>query len=146
MSAQEDVLGDFAQVAQDGIAFYESARSQVTEPEIREVFSRMVEAKKALLADLAEPLAQSGKAIPKLTTVSGAIRELYVDIRALLASNNEAVYVAQLEKVEDRLLSDVRGALRETVDPVVRARLQVSLPRMRACHDEMRSLKQRLGA
>lgn len=145
MTDQQPVLSDLAHVAQDGIAFYESARNKVSDPQLREVFTRMVTTKEALLADLAEPLAQSGKAIPTMTTVSGAVRELYADVRALLASNDGAVYVAQLEKVEDRLLMEVRSALQQATDPVVRARLQVSLPRIRACHDEMRNLKQRLG-
>ncbi len=71
------------------------------------------------------------------------MRQLYADTKAHLGNEN-ATYVAQLEEMEDRILHAFEDALKDA-EPDVRALLAIELPKIRACHDRMRSLKQSLA-
>jgi len=141
MHSSNALLNDIVHTAYDGVAFYQSASSKVQRPELREAFTRMAAVKKDLIAELTGPDLPA----PENTTVTGAVREMYANVRALLSGNDDAVYVSQLEEVEDRLLDEIQVALLETTDAATKASLQNSLPRMRACHDEMRALKHRMA-
>jgi len=66
---------------------------------------------------------------------------VYADARAALSSDEEAAYVAQLEEAEDRILHAFQETL-ENADADLRALLVVEMPKVRACHDRMRSMKQ----
>jgi len=71
------------------------------------------------------------------------MRQMYADTRATLAKDEDATYVAQLEEAEDRILHAFEDALEDS-DNDVRALLAVEMPKVRACHDRMRALKQNM--
>ena len=66
---------------------------------------------------------------------------VYADTKATLVSDTEATYVAQLEEAEDRILHAFEDAL-ESAEPDVQALLTAEMPKVRANHDRMRTLKQ----
>ena len=76
-------------------------------------------------------------------TMLGKLRQFYADTRATLAKDEDATYVAQLEEAEDRILHAFEDAL-ESADNDVRVLLAVEMPKVRACHDRMRALKQNM--
>jgi uncharacterized protein (TIGR02284 family) len=140
------LLQELVQIARDNADFYESAREHVSNPALKDLFTRMAVAKRNLIQSLGTRLALSGEEIPDSGTMIGSMRKLYADIRASLSSNNEAIYVAQLEEGEDRLLKHFNETLTSIDDARMREAVEAQLPQVRACHDEMRVLKRRMAA
>lgn len=62
-------------------------------------------------------------------------------MRAALTKADAKIYVLQLEESEDRLLHHFEDALEKIDDPTVKNVLQVHMPQVRACHEQMRELK-----
>lgn len=145
MNQNAELLREIVQVATDGADFYESAQREIEYSDLAEVFARMARAKRDLIVALNERLAAMGEGTAVTGTLLGALRRTYADVRASLSSDDVEIYVAQLEDTEDRLLDHVRDAIRKSSDPEVRMHLESHLPRVRACHEEMRTLKRQLA-
>lgn len=141
-----DTLQELVSIARDGAMFYDEAGKEVNDPSLKTLFLRMADHKRALISALSGKLAAAHEDIPTEGTVLGKLRRVYTDVRTSLSSNEAKVYVAQLEETEDRLLEHFEEAITSTDDPTVRSILQNHMPQVRACHDEMRALKQRLAA
>lgn len=144
MSDYNTTLRELIQIANDGAEFYADAAEQVSNPRLVELFRRMGSHKRVLSAALATKLQASGEQIPESGTFAGTLRKVYTDLRASLSSNDETIYVSQLEETEDRLLHHFEDALAESTDVSLRSTLQIHMPKVRACHDEMRNWKQYL--
>ena len=141
-----NALRDLVQIARDGADFYAAAEPEVNDAHLKAVFERMAASKQALIDALAGRLEMIGETPPVSGTQLGALRKAYTDVRASLSSHNEKVYIAQLEQTEDRLLHHFEEALRDSDNDEIRSQLQAHLPRVQACHDEMRRLKAKLSA
>lgn len=139
-------LQQLLQVARDGAEFYESAQSDVRDPALRAVFARMATAKRALMAALAADLAEAGAAVPDRGTWVGSLQRRYAQLRLALTTHEARAYLARLEQAEARLLEQLRQTIAVTRDPGLRAQLAAYLPKLHACHDELRALRQRLAA
>ena len=141
-----NTLQDLVQIARDGVEFYTEAGKEVKDVTLKATFARMAEAKRDLIASLSTKLVASGEDVPTSGTALGKLRQMYADVRASISSNEEKIYVGQLEETEDRLVEHYESAIKEVKDPLVLAMLQAHMTRVRACHAEMRGLKQRLAA
>ena len=141
MTEYNQTLKELIQIANDGADFYRDAAEEVSNPKVVELFRRMGSHKRVLGAALATKLEASGEQAPESGTVAGVLRKAYTDLRAALSSQEEAIYISQLEETEDRLLEHFEQALAETKDVALRSTLQIHMPKVRACHDEMRNWK-----
>ena len=141
-----NTVKELVQISRDGLEFYQDAMNEVQSERLKAVFSRMAGNKRALIAALSSKLAMNDEDVPTDGTFAGSLRKTYADVRAKLSSNEDKVYVTQLEETEDRLLHHFQSALDDTTDPSVKGLLQQYYPQVKACHDEMRSLKQQLAA
>lgn len=146
MSKDLDPLKEIVEIARDGEKFYRDAELSVSAPSLKPLFARMALAKQELVSSLSQKIAASGETPPQSGTLAGAVRKVYTDVAAKLSSKDTEIFVDQLEETEDRLLEHVQKAAAEATDPSVRLILQAYLPKVRACHDEMRTLKRRLAA
>ena len=144
MAGANDLLKEIVEIGRDGAAFYDSAQQKVSNPRLRAVFGRMSGAKRELVTALSDHLSQIGERPPERGTLVGTLRKAYAGVLATLAADDEHIYVAQLEEAEDRLLERVQRAILEAKDTQVRVQLQAYLPKIRACHDEMRDLRSQL--
>jgi len=141
-----NTLQDLVQIARDGVEFYTEAGKEVKDADLRATFARMADAKRDLIGSLSTKLIASNEDVPTGGTVAGKLRQMYADVRASISSNEEKVYVAQLEEAEDRLVEHYDAAIKEVQDPLVLAMLEAHMTRVRACHSEMRGLKLRFAA
>lgn len=142
-----DTVQDLVRIANDGADFYRDALDKTSNPRLREVFSRMLNHKQSLAGSLRGALNRNFEDAPKDGTFAGSLRKTYADLRAKLSSNEDSVYVAQLEEAEDRLLKHFNEALTEVSDePALKTVLMNQAPQVRACHDEMSRLKKSLNA
>ena len=141
-----NTLQDLVQIARDGVEFYTEAGEEVKDVDLKATFARMAAAKRDLIGSLSTKLIANNEDVPTGGTVVGKLRQLYADVRASMSSNEEKVYVAQLEEAEDRLVEHYDAAIKEIDDPLVLAMLEAHMVRVRACHSEMRDLKVRFAA
>jgi len=139
-------LKDLIELLNDGEKFYTEAATKVKVPAYANLFQRMARIKAAIAADLSTQVGSHGEAAPTGGTMFGSLRQLYADIRASMTKDPEAVYVAQLEETEDRILQGFRDELTNNADAEIRRIAERHYPEVKRAHDEMRDLKQRLAA
>lgn len=144
MGTTTEQLNELIAITRDGERLYEHARKEVKDPELRELFSEMCQAKKELIQALAAKV-EANKGEPESgRTLTGTIRQVYADIKAELTNNDATTYISQLEKTEDRILHAFEDAL-ENADVGLHSLLGPEIPKVRACHDRMRDLKKAIG-
>lgn len=146
MHHNADLLKDIVHTAREGASFYEAARDKASKPQLREVFTRMAAAKHALITELSAVLMSKGEAVPEGGSNTVALRKVYADVRAMVSSDDDAIYVSELEEVEDRLISEMKTALNEATDPAMKATLQQAMLSVSQCHNQMRDLKHSMAA
>lgn len=142
MTQAMNQLNELIEITRDGQHFYQHAVEVVTDAELQCLFRDMAQAKIHIIQALSVKVAANHETPSQEGTLSGRMREHYADARARLG-NEKATYVAQLEEMEDRLLHAFEAAL-HGAEPDVRALLAIELPKIRACHDRMRALRDRL--
>lgn len=146
MTDNANLLNDLVQVTRDSKEFYEDVAKETSDARLRDVFTRMAGAKAGLIGALSAKVINLGETPADGGTFAGSLRKAYADVRATFSSNDDKVYVGQLEETEDRILEHFEDALSKTDSPEVRAALAQHLPKVRACHDEMRDLKKAMDA
>lgn len=140
MSYKTEQLNELIAIIRDGQRFYEHAHDEIKDQRLQALFRDMAQAKHQVIQALAVKVAANHEEPTSSGTLVGKLRQAYADARATLSSDEEAAYVAQLEEAEDRILEAFEDAM-ETAQPDVRALLAVEMPKVRACHQRMRELK-----
>jgi len=140
MSYKTEQLNELIAIIRDGQRFYEHAHDEIKDQRLQALFRDMAQAKHQVIQALAVKVAANHEEPTSSGTLVGKLRQAYADARATLSSDEEAAYVAQLEEAEDRILEAFEDAM-ETAQPDVRALLAVEMPKIRACHQRMRELK-----
>ncbi|UVE17918.1 PA2169 family four-helix-bundle protein [Pseudomonas sp. LS44] len=143
MSSSTSQLNELIEITRDGQRFYEHARDEVKDEQLKSLFRDMSQAKTQVIQALAIKVAANHEQPAQGGTIVGKLRQIYADTRATLSTDVNATYVAQLEEAEDRLLHAFEDVMEEA-GPDVRAVLSVEMPKVRQCHDRMRSLNQHL--
>nr|WP_312972255.1 PA2169 family four-helix-bundle protein [Pseudomonas sp.] len=140
MSQKTEQLNELIAIIRDGQRFYEHAHDEIKDDRLQALFRDMAQAKHQVIQALSVKVAANHEEPTSSGTLVGKLRQAYADARATLSSDEESTYVAQLENAEDRILEAFEDAM-ETAQPDVRALLAVEMPKMRACHQRMRELK-----
>ncbi|MDR8013461.1 ferritin-like domain-containing protein [Ectopseudomonas guguanensis] len=143
MSSKTAQLNELIEITRDGKHFYEHAHDEVKDVRLQALFRDMVRAKTQVIDALSVKVAANQSEPASGGTMLGKLRQFYADTRATLSKDEDAAYVAQLEEAEDRILHAFEDAL-ESADPDVRVLLAVEMPKVRACHERMRALKQNM--
>lgn len=144
MSSKTAQLNELIEITRDGKRFYQHAHEEVQDIRLQALFRDMVRAKTEVIDALTVKVAANQTAPASGGTLMGKLRQVYADTRATLAKDEDATYVAQLEEAEDRILHAFEDAL-ESAEEDVRVLLAVEMPKVRACHDRMRALKQEMN-
>ena len=141
MTDTTEQLNELIEITRDGQRFYQHAHDEVKDVRLQVLFRDMSQSKSELIRALSVKVATNQEVPASGGTFVGKLRQIYADTKASLASDTEATYVAQLEEAEDRILHAFEDAL-EGSEPSVQALLAVEMPKVRANHDRMRTLKQ----
>ena len=142
MKTDHAALDDMLRTLHDGRDFYQDAASKVAREDLKRLFERMARTKTAIINDMQGTVVLSGAEPSDDGSFSGGMRKAYAGIRARLAGDQEATYVAELEGFEDRILASFREAIEASSDPRVRSIAQKYMPDVLRDHNEMRALKQ----
>ncbi|NQD93471.1 PA2169 family four-helix-bundle protein [Pseudomonas sp. CrR25] len=140
MSSNTAQLNELIAITRDGQRFYEHARAEVRDARLRSLFRDLSQVKGEVIQALASKVVDRHEVPFAGGTVVGRLRQVYADTRASLAGDEEAVYVAQLEGAEDRILHAFEDAL-ECAEADVRAVLVAEMPKVQACHERLRSFR-----
>src|SRR5882724_11127481 len=132
MNRSSGVLNELIEIARDGEQFYLDAATKAREPRIQEVFNDMARVRRALINDLSIHVSARGDEPSRDRTVLGTSRKLYAEILATVTEDRDAVYIDQLEQMEDRLLQHYEDALKDPPSPAVADILQRHLLTVRA--------------
>tara|TARA_R110000796_G_scaffold47472_2_gene114118 strand:- start:3071 stop:3502 length:432 start_codon:yes stop_codon:yes gene_type:complete len=140
MSDKTSELNELIEITRDGKRFYDHARDEVKDAQLKALFTDMAHAKTEVIAALEGKVAANHEQPASGGTMTGKIRQVYADTRAALSSDEGATYIAQLEEAEDRILHAFEDAMASN-EPDLRTDLATQMPKVRACHDRMRDLK-----
>src|SRR5690348_18244502 len=135
-----ELLNELIEIARDGEKFYRVAAEKTESPAMRDIFREQSSVRSQFIEDLSQYVAADGETPSDDTTLLGTARKLYTELRARLSSDSDAVYVSELEQMEDQLLEHYQQALEES-GTEIRRLLQSHLPTVQAAHDRMRALK-----
>lgn len=141
MTDKTKQLNELIEITRDGQRFYQHAHDEVKDVRLQVLFRDMSQSKSELIRALSVKVAANQEVPAAGGTFIGKLRQVYADTKATLVSDEEATYVSQLEEAEDRILHAFEDAL-ETAEPDVQALLAAEMPKVRANHDRMRTLKQ----
>ena len=136
-----DTLNDLIEITRDSASFYSDAAAQVTNPQLKSLFSDMAKSKNGLVGAMAKQVRSEGAKPAGSGTVRGALHQLYTDVRTRFGDTNYG-YVSQLEESEDRMLKAFGSVASDSDTPAeVRTLVNGYLPTIREHHDRMRDRK-----
>jgi len=140
MSDKTSELNELIEITRDGKVFYEHARDEVNDVELKALFTDMAQAKTEVINALQGKVLANNDKPATGGTLMGKARQVYADTKAALSSDEGATYIAELEEAEDRILHAFEHAM-DGHEPDLRPELATQMPKVRACHDRMRDLK-----
>jgi uncharacterized protein (TIGR02284 family) len=140
MSDKTSELNELIEITRDGKVFYEHARDEVNDVELKALFTDMAQAKTEVINALQGKVLANNDKPATGGTLMGKARQVYADTKAALSSDEGATYIAELEEAEDRILHAFEDAM-DGHEPDLRPELATQMPKVRACHDRMRDLK-----
>lgn len=146
MTKPAATLNELIEITRDGLNFYTDAIGKIANPHLKIVFRGMIDAKHHLIGALAENVKIRGDKPAQDGTLAGSFHKLYADVRTGIGSAKDALWVAELEAAEDRLLGAFEEAARDASDPLLHRVILQNLPKVRLCHEQMRNLKMDLAA
>ncbi|HXS73831.1 MAG TPA: PA2169 family four-helix-bundle protein [Rhodanobacteraceae bacterium] len=132
-------LRNLVQICRDGERFYREAANRIRDPKLRETAAEARRTRGALGREFAALLGVRGEEI-SAGTWNGTWRMQYVNLRARWSRTGDRVYLAEFERVEDRLLHAMERATLHLPLEDLRAVLRRHMPSVRAAHERMRSL------
>lgn len=131
-------LNELIEITRDGQHFYQHALEMVKDVELQHLFRDIAQSKTHIIQALSVKVAASQEQPAQGGTMAGKLREVYADAKARVG-DTDAVYIDQLDQVEERVLAAFEDAL-GTAEPDVRALLAIELPKLRACHERIHKL------
>lgn len=136
-----DTLNDLIEITRDSAKFYSDAAGEVSNPQLKSLFSDMAQSKNGLVGAMSKQVRSEGAKPAESGTVRGALHKLYTDVRTRFGDTNYG-YVRELEETEDRMLKAFDNVAGDSDTPAeVRTLVNGYLPTIRQHHDMMRDRK-----
>ncbi|TNJ33253.1 PA2169 family four-helix-bundle protein [Arenimonas terrae] len=145
MTRPSATLNELVEALNDGIAFFGLAAERSTSAAHIELFQRVRHLKETIAADLRAEVARNGDEPAGHGSWLGSFRQSYADLRARLASDSEASFIAALEEQEDRIVAAFRDATAQDQPQRVRELAASYLPEVEQMHDSLRALQRTTG-
>ncbi|WP_279222806.1 PA2169 family four-helix-bundle protein [Stutzerimonas kunmingensis] len=140
MNQSMNQLNELIEITRDGQRFYQHAADEVKDVELQHLFRDLAQAKTQIIQALSVKVATSHEHPSQGGTLTGRMRELYANTRSRIGDHDRA-YVDQLEQTEANILHAFEGAVGDA-EPDIKALLAIELPKLRACHERIRHLKE----
>jgi uncharacterized protein (TIGR02284 family) len=152
MTHSNEVLNDLMTATRDGKSFYELAANEVTDTDLRNLFTRIAKVKAEIVAGLAAEVRAEGDTPVYDGTWNAEIARNYLEVRALLG-DKDYTYVSQLDLSEADLIEEFDKAMADPrTTPHAREVVARFLPEICSCQkimdakrNDLREPEQRRG-
>jgi uncharacterized protein (TIGR02284 family) len=133
---------DVIQVMKAGVEFYEEAEHKVDNDYIKATFRKMSANKKAAIEAIQPFVIANNGEREEETSLMVEARKTYTHFISTFTSNEDHIYVKQLEEVEDKVLEVLDEALED--EKVLEAKNVLTIVRADAqkMHDQMKALQE----
>ncbi|MEC9291724.1 MAG: PA2169 family four-helix-bundle protein [Pseudomonadota bacterium] len=136
-------LNELVKICNDGKDFYRKGAEDVNNPELKNLFTIMANAREKAIDDMEPFIDGRGYEVEENGTVSGTLRQGYASMQKLFR-DDEKVLIEQLEEVEDKTLEAFEDAMHDDVPPNINAVIASNFTTFKETHQTMRNLKQSL--
>lgn len=136
-----ETLNELIAVTRDSAEFYGQAANEARNPQLKDLFKSMADAKNGLVGAMAREVKTEGATPEDEGTFRGSLHRMYGNMRGKIGSDDYG-YVAELEESEDRMLHAFKDVLNDDDAPLqVKTVVRNYLPKVQEHHDLMRSRK-----
>jgi uncharacterized protein (TIGR02284 family) len=136
-----ETLNELIAVTRDSAKFYGEAAGEAQNPQLKDLFKSMADAKNGLVGAISREVKSEGGTPEDEGTFRGSLQRMYGNVRGKI-SGEDYGYVAELEESEDRMLNAFKDVLNDEDAPLqVKTVVRNYLPKVQEHHDLMRSRK-----
>jgi uncharacterized protein (TIGR02284 family) len=129
-------------ICKDGEAGYHFAADEVTDLELKALFTRLARQRGEYAADLQLAVKRLGGAPRDSTTLAGSLHRGWAGLRAVLSTNEAHALLAECERAEDMAVAAYREVLADTpLESEHRLMVSTQAAGIQAAHDEVRGLR-----
>jgi uncharacterized protein (TIGR02284 family) len=138
-----DMLNELVRINNDRIEGYMRAAKETDDSDLRLLFSDMAQQSQKYRDDLANLVSGMGGEVADGTTISGKFYRVWMDVKALLSSNDRKTALENCEFGEDVALESYETALESGVDydNNVRSTLREHKEGIQRSHDKIRTMR-----
>jgi len=122
---------------------YKTAAEQITEGDLKTVFTRLSEQSKNFAEELKNFAEKAGSPEKDETTFGGKVNKVWLEIKSALTGNDRKVILNSCERGEDSILSSYDDVINDT-DGVSAESMQVikkQRTELQKAHDEIKMLR-----
>lgn len=135
------VLNDLVETSRDGAAGFQTCAEGAKDPMLKTYFvTRTQDCNEAIRELNVEVLHHGGKPAEHGST-AGMLRRAWINIKTVVASNDDLAVLEECERAEDAALADYRKALQEDLPAHVKVLLEKQCNGAKANHDRVRTMR-----
>ena len=139
-----EVLNTLVEINNDRIAGYETAFKETTEPDLKNLFSDLLQTSKRCKSELVSEVSMLGGEPTEGTKTTGKLYRVFMDMRAALTGKDRAAILKSCEFGEDAAIDTYRKVLENNLDdisPEQKAMVKMQYELIKADHDKVKRLR-----
>jgi len=135
-------LNRLISICKDGEAGFSTATDDVTDLELKEVFTRLSRQRAESATELQLCVKRLGDKPCDSTTAAGKMHRGWIGLKSVLAKNDAHAVLTECERGEDEAVSTYRSVLADApLESTHRLLVSTQSAAVQAAHDEVRSLR-----
>ena len=136
------ILNDVISVCRDGWEFYDHAAHQVDDQTLKTLFQGMASIRSEIVREFEPQVAVRGVEPRQSRTVAGTLQQWYTEAKSRFTSYSDHVFIAQVEKTEDRTLAVLRKAVKLVENSRLANQLASQVASVQMTHDRIKALRE----
>lgn len=136
-----DILNDLVETCRDGENGFRTAASAVKDHHIKAMFERFARQREEMARELQEQVRRLGADPAQMGSPSAALHRGWMNIKSLVAANDDHAIVAEAERGEDVAKAAYQKALKQALPAGARELVEQQAAIVFTAHDEVRALE-----
>ena len=132
------ILNNLIQTCLDGEEGFRTAAEAVENGRLRLLFTEFSQQRAQLAAELQQEVHRLGDVPESSGSMSAAMHRGWMNLKSVVAGNDEAAIVAECERGEDSAVEQYQEALQENLPAEVRQVVNRQFAAVKAVHDRVR--------
>jgi uncharacterized protein (TIGR02284 family) len=138
------ILSELVEVCRNGEHGFREAASVVKDGHLASIFLELSEQREQFAAQLRYEISKRGSKPRNRGSLAGSLHRRWMDLRSVVASDNEHAVIAECARGEERALRVYRSALKQPAAAELHALLGPQEAQIRAAHERLQRLETRL--